>query len=118
MKHANGSFAPAPPPTALFIARVYGHLPPTKARSLLRRHFQIIWHPISHAAVNWPIALCDSRSVDFEKDSEPAQHPSWGGGNILAGIGSVPNTHLKGKNNAHKELWRPSCLWEVRPWLS
>ncbi|KAG1862571.1 hypothetical protein DFJ58DRAFT_775811 [Suillus subalutaceus] len=72
MKHANGSFAPAPP-TASFIARVHRLLLPTEAPSLLRIRFQIIdiWRPISHAAVNWPIALCNSRSVDFEKDSVP-----------------------------------------------
>ncbi|KAG1877645.1 hypothetical protein DFJ58DRAFT_752068 [Suillus subalutaceus] len=66
MKHANGSFAPAPP-TASFIARVHRLLLPTEAPSLLRIRFQIIniW------PVNWPIALCNSRSVDFEKDSVP-----------------------------------------------
>ncbi|KAG1844349.1 hypothetical protein DFJ58DRAFT_802955, partial [Suillus subalutaceus] len=68
MKHANGSFAPAPP-TASFIARVHRLLLPTEAPSLLRIHFQIIniWRPISHAVVNWPIALCNSRSVDSRK---------------------------------------------------
>ncbi|KAG1848969.1 hypothetical protein DFJ58DRAFT_795711 [Suillus subalutaceus] len=61
------------PPTASFIARVHRLLLPTEAPSLLRIRFQIIniWRPISHAAVNWQIALCNSRSVDFEKDSVP-----------------------------------------------
>ncbi|KAG2096738.1 uncharacterized protein F5147DRAFT_641514 [Suillus discolor] len=58
---------------AASIARVHRHLPPTEAPSLLRRRFQIInlWRPISHAAVDWPLALCDFRSVDFEKDLMP-----------------------------------------------
>ncbi|KAG1847345.1 hypothetical protein DFJ58DRAFT_798010, partial [Suillus subalutaceus] len=47
--------------TASSISRVHRHLPPTEAPSLLRRRFQIIniWRPISHAAVDWPLALCD-----------------------------------------------------------
>ncbi|KAG1847352.1 hypothetical protein DFJ58DRAFT_747055 [Suillus subalutaceus] len=55
------------------IGRIHKHLPPSEAPSLLRRHFQIInlWRPISHAAVDWPLALCDFRSVDFEKDLVP-----------------------------------------------
>ncbi|KAG1799382.1 uncharacterized protein HD556DRAFT_1231452 [Suillus plorans] len=59
--------------TASSIARVHRHLPPTEAPSLLRRRFQLInlWRPISHAAVDWPLALCDFRSVDYEKDLVP-----------------------------------------------
>ncbi|KAG1781262.1 hypothetical protein EV702DRAFT_652289 [Suillus placidus] len=59
--------------TASSIARVHRHLPPTEAPSLLRRRFQIInlWRPISYAAVDWPLALCDFRSVDVEKDLVP-----------------------------------------------
>ncbi|KAG1883577.1 hypothetical protein F4604DRAFT_1575657 [Suillus subluteus] len=55
------------------ISRVRRHLPPTEVPSLLRRRFQIIniWRPISHAAVDWPLALCDFRSVDVEKDLIP-----------------------------------------------
>ncbi|KAG1883691.1 hypothetical protein F4604DRAFT_1575680 [Suillus subluteus] len=61
---------------AASIGRVHRHLPPTEAPSLLRRRFQIInlWRPISHAAVDWPLALCDFRSVDFEKDFVPVAH--------------------------------------------
>ncbi|KAG2096045.1 hypothetical protein BD769DRAFT_1369619 [Suillus cothurnatus] len=42
---------------------------PHKVPSLLRKRFQIInlWRPISHAAVDRPLALCDFRSVDFDK---------------------------------------------------
>ncbi|KAG2096739.1 uncharacterized protein F5147DRAFT_839923 [Suillus discolor] len=59
--------------TTASIARVHRHLPPTEAPSLLRRRFQIIniWRPISHVAIDWPLALCDFRSLDFEKDLEP-----------------------------------------------
>lgn len=59
--------------TTSSIARVHRHLPPTEAPSLLRRRFQIvnIWRPISHAAVDWPLALCDFRSVDVKKDLLP-----------------------------------------------
>ncbi|KAG1880026.1 hypothetical protein F4604DRAFT_1954015 [Suillus subluteus] len=58
---------------AAAIADVQRHLPPSEAPSLLRRRFQSInlWRPISHAAVDWPLALCDFRSVDFEKDLVP-----------------------------------------------
>lgn len=59
--------------TSSSIARVHRHLPPTEAPSLLRRRFQVvnIWRPISHAAVDWPLALCDFRSVDVKKDLLP-----------------------------------------------
>ncbi|KAG2142944.1 hypothetical protein DEU56DRAFT_939068 [Suillus clintonianus] len=59
--------------TASSIARVHRHLPPTEAPSLLRRRFQVIniWRPISHAAVDWPLALCDFRSVDAKNDLLP-----------------------------------------------
>jgi len=55
------------------IARVHRHLPPTDAPALLRRRFQIInlWRPISHAAYDWPLALCDYRSVDTKEDLVP-----------------------------------------------
>ncbi|KAG0695075.1 hypothetical protein DFH29DRAFT_985038 [Suillus ampliporus] len=59
--------------TASSIARVHRHLPPTEAPSLLRKRFQVInlWRPISHAAVDWPLALCDFRSVDAKNDLLP-----------------------------------------------
>ncbi|KAG1784203.1 hypothetical protein EV702DRAFT_1040609 [Suillus placidus] len=58
------------------IARVHQHLPPTEVPSLLRRRFQIInlWRPISHAAVDCPLALCDYRSVDEKIDLVPLAH--------------------------------------------
>ncbi|KZP25387.1 hypothetical protein FIBSPDRAFT_855933, partial [Athelia psychrophila] len=59
--------------TAAAIARVHRHLPPADADALLKRRFQIInlWRPISHAALDWPLALCDYRSVDVKKDLHP-----------------------------------------------
>ncbi|GLB44136.1 putative protein CC1G_08491 Coprinopsis cinerea okayama7 130 [Lyophyllum shimeji] len=59
--------------TASSIARVHRHLPPADAEALLRRRFQIInlWRPISHPAVDWPLGLCDFRSVDPKNDTLP-----------------------------------------------
>ncbi|KAH9831870.1 uncharacterized protein C8Q71DRAFT_288298 [Rhodofomes roseus] len=56
--------------TASAIARVHRHLPPAEAPALLQRRFQIInlWRPISHPAYDWPLALCDYRSVDPKTD--------------------------------------------------
>jgi len=55
--------------TASSIARVHHHLP-SDAPALLKRRFQILnlWRPISHTALDWPLALCDFRSVDVNKD--------------------------------------------------
>ncbi|KAF9260891.1 hypothetical protein L218DRAFT_906313 [Marasmius fiardii PR-910] len=55
------------------VNRVRRHLPPEEAGVLLQHRFQIInlWRPISHAAWDWPLALCDFRSVDLEKDFVP-----------------------------------------------
>ncbi|KZT08510.1 uncharacterized protein LAESUDRAFT_69777 [Laetiporus sulphureus 93-53] len=59
--------------TASAIARVHRHLPPTDAPVLVRRRFQIInlWRPIKYAAYDWPLALCDYRSVDPKADLVP-----------------------------------------------
>lgn len=55
------------------IARVHRHLPADEAPDLLKRRFQIInlWRPISNPAIDWPLALCDYRSVDPAKDTYP-----------------------------------------------
>jgi len=47
------------------IARVHRHLPASDAPKLLEKRFQIInlWRPIGHPAIDWPLALCDYRSV-------------------------------------------------------
>lgn len=54
------------------VDRVYRHLP-QEADALLKKRVQLLnlWRPISHAAFDWPLALCDYRSVDPEKDVFP-----------------------------------------------
>jgi hypothetical protein len=54
------------------IARVHRHLPADEAPKLLEGRFQIInlWRPIAHPAIDWPLGLCDYRSVD-ENDTFP-----------------------------------------------
>ncbi|KIK56991.1 hypothetical protein GYMLUDRAFT_46600 [Collybiopsis luxurians FD-317 M1] len=53
--------------------RVFRHLPESEARELVKKRFQIInlWRPISHAAYDWPLTLCDYRSVDRKRDLTP-----------------------------------------------
>lgn len=53
--------------------RVKRHLPAEDVPKLLAGRFQIInlWRPISHPAYDWPLALCDYRSVDRAKDLTP-----------------------------------------------
>ena len=53
--------------------RVKRHLPPDDVPKLLAGRFQIInlWRPIKHAAWDWPLALCEGRSVDAAKDLIP-----------------------------------------------
>ena len=49
--------------------KVFRYLP-EEAPGLVEKRFQIInlWRPISNPALDWPLALCDYRSVDPEKD--------------------------------------------------
>ncbi|EIW55666.1 uncharacterized protein TRAVEDRAFT_171478 [Trametes versicolor FP-101664 SS1] len=51
-------------------ARVERHLPAEDVPKLLAGRFQIInlWRPIGHPAYDWPLALCDWRSVDRTGD--------------------------------------------------
>jgi len=55
------------------VARVHKHLPAADVPALLQKRFQIInlWRPIGHPALDWPLGLCDYRSVDPEKDTFP-----------------------------------------------
>ncbi|KAG6866317.1 hypothetical protein C0991_005784 [Blastosporella zonata] len=59
--------------TKASIDRVHRHLPAEEAPELLKRRFQIInlWRPISRPALDWPLGLCDYRSVDPKKDTFP-----------------------------------------------
>jgi hypothetical protein len=55
------------------IARVHKHLPADEAPELLKKRFQLIniWRPIHNIALDWPLALCDFRSVDKDRDAIP-----------------------------------------------
>ncbi|KAJ3503494.1 hypothetical protein NMY22_g18232 [Coprinellus aureogranulatus] len=57
------------------VYRVHLHMPPDEAPELLKKRFQIIniWRPISHPALDTPLALCDYRSVDVKKDAHPTK---------------------------------------------
>ncbi|KIY66356.1 hypothetical protein CYLTODRAFT_423512 [Cylindrobasidium torrendii FP15055 ss-10] len=54
-------------------ARVHRHLPAEDVPKLLANRYQLInlWRPIRHPAWDWPLALCDYRSVDAQKDVQP-----------------------------------------------
>ena len=56
-------------------ARVHRHLPAEDAPELLKHRFQIInlWRPIGQPAWDWPLALCDYRSVDPKQDLIPTR---------------------------------------------
>jgi len=53
-------------------ARVHRHVP-EDAEELLKKRYQIInlWRPIKHVALDWPLALCDYRTVDPKQDLVP-----------------------------------------------
>ncbi|KAK2464449.1 hypothetical protein APHAL10511_003597 [Amanita phalloides] len=59
--------------TASAIARVHRHLPSDEVPELLKRRFQVInlWRPIGVPALEFPLTLCDYRSVDPKKDVFP-----------------------------------------------
>jgi len=59
--------------TASSEARVRRHAPAEDVEELLKHRYQIInlWRPIDHPAVDFPLAFCDFRSVDFENDFVP-----------------------------------------------
>ncbi|KAI0033646.1 hypothetical protein K488DRAFT_47324 [Vararia minispora EC-137] len=52
--------------------RVRRHVP-EDAEELLKKRYQIInlWRPIGNPALDWPLALCDYRSTDQQRDLEP-----------------------------------------------
>lgn len=52
------------------IARVHRHLPAEDVPALLAKRFQIVnlWRPIHHVALDFPLALCDYRTVDRAND--------------------------------------------------
>ncbi|KZS89166.1 hypothetical protein SISNIDRAFT_528139 [Sistotremastrum niveocremeum HHB9708] len=54
-------------------ARVHRHLPASDVPGLLARRYQIInlWRPIRHAALDYPLALCDFQTIDEKNDLIP-----------------------------------------------
>ena len=56
--------------TPASIHRVHRHMPEEDVPKLLEKRFQIInlWRPIENPAEDWPLALCDYRSVTPDKD--------------------------------------------------
>lgn len=52
--------------TKFSVARVHRHLHASDVPELLKRRFRIIsiWRPIGNPAFDWPLELCDYRSVD------------------------------------------------------
>jgi len=56
---------------ATAIALIHKHLPPADVPKLLQNRFQIInvWRPLEYPAIDWPLTLCDYRSVDVENDT-------------------------------------------------
>ncbi|KAF9559984.1 hypothetical protein CPC08DRAFT_637173 [Agrocybe pediades] len=55
------------------IGRVHRHLPAEEVPELLKKRFQIInlWRPINLPALDWPLGLCDYRSVSPAEDTVP-----------------------------------------------
>ncbi|EIW75995.1 hypothetical protein CONPUDRAFT_158774 [Coniophora puteana RWD-64-598 SS2] len=55
------------------LARVNLHCSPADVPKRLTQRFQVVnlWRPIEREAWDWPLALCDYRSVDPEKDLIP-----------------------------------------------
>ncbi|KAI0338206.1 hypothetical protein BDW22DRAFT_1382462 [Trametopsis cervina] len=54
-------------------ARVHRHLPASDVPSLLSHRFQLLnlWRPLGHEAYDWPLAVCDFRSLDVHRDLLP-----------------------------------------------
>jgi hypothetical protein len=78
------------------VARVHRHLPAADVPKLLKGRFQIInlWRPIAHPAIDWPLALCDYRSV-AQNDGFPVAliYPDYEGETL--GIKYNPNHKWK-----------------------
>ncbi|MCJ1470975.1 hypothetical protein MMC07_009623 [Pseudocyphellaria aurata] len=49
------------------IRKLYG----ARAEELLAQHWQLVnvWRPLKGPVRDWPLALCDARSVDYERDT-------------------------------------------------
>jgi len=58
---------------AATVARIHRHLPSSEVAGRLSKRYQIInlWRPIRNVALDRPLALCDFRSVDIQRDCVP-----------------------------------------------
>jgi hypothetical protein len=74
-KRQPARFAHVDQTPAATIARVHRHLPAAEAADRVNRRVQIInlWRPINHPAFDHPLALCDFRTVDWDKDLVPTR---------------------------------------------
>jgi len=56
-------------------ARVHRHMAASEVSSLLKRRYQIInlWRPIDNPALDFPLAMCDYRSVNADKELVPVK---------------------------------------------
>ena len=77
--------------------RVRVHMPAEDVPKLLAKCYQIInlWRPISHPAFDWPLALCDYRSIDPVNDLVPTilRYPDRDGETL--GVKYNPNHRWK-----------------------
>ncbi|KIL65084.1 hypothetical protein M378DRAFT_541863 [Amanita muscaria Koide BX008] len=82
---------------AASVARVRKHVSPDEADELLKQRFQIInlWRPIEVPALEWPLALCDYRSVDQQNDMFPVKLIYPGGEGETLSIRYNPNHRWK-----------------------
>jgi hypothetical protein len=69
------------------ISRVHLHLPASDAPALLEKRFQIVnlWRPIGHPAFDFPLGICDYRTLDTERDTYLVSvvRPDGDGGEML-----------------------------------
>jgi hypothetical protein len=74
-KQQPAQFAHADQTPATTIARVHQFLPADEAAERVQRRVQIVnfWRPIGHPAFDYPLALCDFRTVDWDKDLIPTR---------------------------------------------
>ncbi|PFH48557.1 hypothetical protein AMATHDRAFT_65098 [Amanita thiersii Skay4041] len=52
------------------VDKLYRYFPEHEAQELSKRRFQILnlWRPVGHPLFHWPLALCDYRSIEPDKD--------------------------------------------------
>ncbi|KAH7908715.1 hypothetical protein BJ138DRAFT_1090791 [Hygrophoropsis aurantiaca] len=94
-------------------ARVHRHLPADEANELVKKRFQIInlWRPIHHPAIDYPLTLCDYRSVDITEDLTPVAllYPDRQGETL--GVKYNPNHKWKyQKDMAQSEIVLIKCF--------